>query len=349
MKKVILVITYFVFGEINSQSLSFQKVYDVYNSIDSMTFHFKYKSRNLATNQIGEGTSIYHINRKKESSKLHFTNYDIYNLDTALNYLALFQSKDSTVWKYDLKTSSFAKSDKYMYDEYASVHYFWTIEFLFLKKNFYNKRKIKFDFDRDCYYLKDRYSFYGYEREIFINKNSFLIDSFYYYHKDIDGNRIQEIFLFDYILPKSTLYHLNPKSEAVRFFLQRAENKLPIVVDTTKIVHLSAKYRLLDFWYIGCVPCRAVFPVLEELRREYPDSVLEIISLNYLDDSAAIEKFRTNKNYSFNMIKDAGNLYKYYDIQAFPTLLLFDSKGKIIFRHEGHDDMLLNQIRSLIK
>ncbi len=71
--------------------------------------------------------------------------------------------------------------------------------------------------------------------------------------------------------------------------------------------------RLLDLGADKCIPCKAMAPILEELKREYVGQM----NVEFID---------VWKN------EDAG---KPYGIQAIPTQIFYDASGKELFRHVG--------------
>lgn len=71
--------------------------------------------------------------------------------------------------------------------------------------------------------------------------------------------------------------------------------------------------RLVDLGADKCIPCKAMAPVLEELRREYAGS-LEVVFIDVWKNPESAQA------YEFNLI---------------PTQLFFNADGKEIFRHEG--------------
>lgn len=64
---------------------------------------------------------------------------------------------------------------------------------------------------------------------------------------------------------------------------------------------------MIDFWVQGCVPCKAIAPVIEELAQE-------------MEDSAVIGKMDVNHN---------PNLSMEYSIITIPALLVFKGGKKV--------------------
>lgn len=72
--------------------------------------------------------------------------------------------------------------------------------------------------------------------------------------------------------------------------------------------------RLLDLGATKCIPCKMMVPVLDELTKEYKGKLkVEFIDV-WKDESAA----------------------KKYKVQSIPTQILFDVKGKEVYRHVGY-------------
>ena len=71
--------------------------------------------------------------------------------------------------------------------------------------------------------------------------------------------------------------------------------------------------KLLDLGAGKCIPCKMMFPVLDELKKEYAGK----LEVEFID---------VWKN------PDAG---KQYGIEVIPTQIFFDASGKELFRHIG--------------
>lgn len=71
--------------------------------------------------------------------------------------------------------------------------------------------------------------------------------------------------------------------------------------------------RLVDLGSVGCIPCKEMAPILEELKTAYAGKVeVEFIDVNA--NPAAADK---------------------YKISLIPTQIFIDEDGKEVFRHEG--------------
>jgi thioredoxin 1 len=71
--------------------------------------------------------------------------------------------------------------------------------------------------------------------------------------------------------------------------------------------------RLVDLGAGKCIPCKAMAPILEELRSEYA-GVFEVVFVDVWENPDAA---------------------KPYNINLIPTQVFFDAEGKELWRHEG--------------
>ncbi|MBL7132715.1 MAG: thioredoxin family protein [Phycisphaerae bacterium] len=71
--------------------------------------------------------------------------------------------------------------------------------------------------------------------------------------------------------------------------------------------------KLLDLGSKGCIPCKMMAPILEELKTQYAGR-FEVEFIDIHKDRAAAET---------------------YDIRVIPTQIFFDAAGKELWRHEG--------------
>jgi thioredoxin 1 len=71
--------------------------------------------------------------------------------------------------------------------------------------------------------------------------------------------------------------------------------------------------RLVDLGAGKCIPCKAMAPILDELRTEYADT-FQVVFIDVWENPTAAEP---------------------YNINLIPTQIFFDAEGQELWRHEG--------------
>lgn len=96
---------------------------------------------------------------------------------------------------------------------------------------------------------------------------------------------------------------------------KRAQEKSPGAQDGAKNIATatSSMPRLVDLGAKKCIPCKAMAPILEELKTEYADQ-FETVFIDVWENETAAEPYKIN---------------------LIPTQIFFDAEGKEIWRHEG--------------
>ena len=101
---------------------------------------------------------------------------------------------------------------------------------------------------------------------------------------------------------------LAPVSEAMETPKPEAQENTP---DETQLPRSLPK--LIDLGADKCIPCKAMAPILDELKKEY-ENRMEVQFIDVWKHPEDAEKFH---------------------IQLIPTQIFFDADGKERFRHEG--------------
>lgn len=78
-------------------------------------------------------------------------------------------------------------------------------------------------------------------------------------------------------------------------------------------ISTAAVPRLVDLGSSLCIPCKAMAPILEALKKDFAGR-LDVVFIDIRDDPDAIAK---------------------YDVGLIPTQIFYDAWGKELFRHEG--------------
>ncbi len=98
------------------------------------------------------------------------------------------------------------------------------------------------------------------------------------------------------------------------------------------------KVQLLDFWGTWCKPCHETLPVLKRMHKKYQD--LEIIGIAYDADVTLVKKYIKREKVLWKNIFQgySGNehpLISAISVEVYPTFILIDEFGKVIFRGDG--------------
>lgn len=123
-----------------------------------------------------------------------------------------------------------------------------------------------------------------------------------------------------------------------------------ILDGTTYTIGKSGKYTLLDFWGIWCGPCKAVVPDLKKLQESAAENDFQIVSIAYDRKVEEVTDFLQSEDIHWiNLFDDMENskIAGKFKITAFPTFILLDDKGKIVFRGSGGKEVL-ERVKSLL-
>jgi thiol-disulfide isomerase/thioredoxin len=100
----------------------------------------------------------------------------------------------------------------------------------------------------------------------------------------------------------------------------------------------KGKVVLIDFWASWCAPCKASFPVMDDLVKKYGEKGFIIIAVNVDDDKGEMDKFLKKTPTAFTVVRDGKQkLVAAADVATMPTSFLIDKSGKIRFTHEGFE------------
>lgn len=108
-----------------------------------------------------------------------------------------------------------------------------------------------------------------------------------------------------------------------------------------KLNSLKGKYILLDFWATWCPPCMKQIPFLKKIREEYSEESLIIMSISGDVDYKNFSNVIQNQKMNWIHVYDSEYLPQLYGITIYPTLILIDKMGTIIFDGNQEDDKLL--------
>jgi len=116
-----------------------------------------------------------------------------------------------------------------------------------------------------------------------------------------------------------------------------------------KLSDYLGKVVLIDFWASWCPPCREEMPELIKFYRKHKDPKFELIAVNIDNDKNNMQHFLNQlfPEPAFPIVvDDSQKIPSLFDIQAMPTTIFIDKKGKIRFWHDGFKESYVEDFNS---
>ncbi|KOS60417.1 TlpA family protein disulfide reductase [Lysinibacillus agricola] len=106
---------------------------------------------------------------------------------------------------------------------------------------------------------------------------------------------------------------------------------------STTFKEYNGKVLIVNFWASWCGPCQEEAPELKDFYNNKSENV-ELLAINATskDSSENAMKFQESYNLNFPIFLDLdGTLQKSFEILAYPTTFIFDSKGILKYTIKG--------------
>lgn len=120
------------------------------------------------------------------------------------------------------------------------------------------------------------------------------------------------------------------------------------------LAKLRGKFVLIDFWGSWCNPCIALIPKIKKIHEENPDLIVISIAHDQEDNTLPeTRKIIAEKGmdwiniYQCDREMTKPSIATMYNIYAFPTTILIDPQGKIIYRDIGNNKY--NELNTVIR
>jgi thiol-disulfide isomerase/thioredoxin len=121
-----------------------------------------------------------------------------------------------------------------------------------------------------------------------------------------------------------------------------------------KLPDTKNKVVVVDFWASWCGPCRASFPVMQRLHKDYAERGLVIVAVNLDDKAAAMDEFLKKNPVTFAVVRDAAKkLVATANVAAMPTSFVLSRDGRVHaihngFRGDATQKLYIEQIEQLL-
>lgn len=105
-------------------------------------------------------------------------------------------------------------------------------------------------------------------------------------------------------------------------------------------VHLAAykgRVLLVDFWASWCPPCKASFPALDALYREYQARGVDVLAVNLDERRRDADEFLKDHPHQMTVVFDPkGASPVAFGVKGMPSSFVIDRAGNIRFTHMGY-------------
>jgi thiol-disulfide isomerase/thioredoxin len=130
-----------------------------------------------------------------------------------------------------------------------------------------------------------------------------------------------------------------PKPDGSRAFKRSSQfvafKDFDLQGNTYDIKALKGKVVVINFWFINCPPCRLEIPDLNELVAHYKDNKDVVFLAIAMDDKHRLQEFQRQLPFNYNIIAKGEYIARDNNINAFPTHVVLDRDGKILFHTDG--------------
>ncbi|WP_420388500.1 peroxiredoxin family protein [Roseivirga sp.] len=98
---------------------------------------------------------------------------------------------------------------------------------------------------------------------------------------------------------------------------------------------LKGEVVLLNFWFVGCKPCIMEMPELNELVKEFKPHGVRFLAIG-LDNPERVKAFLEKQDFNYTLLPNGRRVAGAYSISSYPTHLLLNEEGKVVFSQIGY-------------
>ena len=110
----------------------------------------------------------------------------------------------------------------------------------------------------------------------------------------------------------------------------------------------KGKIVMLDFWATWCTPCQMTMPVLENLEKEYKNSVV-VLAVNLQEPRDLVSEYAKKEALKSRILLDEqGSVGSLYGTEEIPIQFLLDKNGTVQYLRKGYHPSMAAELRAEI-
>jgi len=358
-KLVCIAIIIFTCGILTAQKINIYRTLKQYDNCDTASFIRTWFSKAPEKLIMEHNSYATTLCRKDKGAVWHA--YDIQTLDTSLLDLSLFNSREKKIYLAD-SNNLYKIVNPYKFETNEAPPYIWDIWYFPWDKRFllnlYKRIKRINEFDVYRSKLGDNKIY------LYVNTDINLIEKIV--HIQTNGAYDSIIFNYNYFKSGRTEYKsivkspkyfpVNNKNDSI--IHERENRKLKrklwkeriVLKDSVlpKIINGKFDYYLIDFWYLTCHPCKVNLRILDTALKQINN--VEVVLINVRDNHEEAIAYLAKYGLSFRNVCDFDHSIEgYFKPQFYPTTILLNNSGKVVYRYDGMERDIGNQIRAVIQ
>lgn len=112
---------------------------------------------------------------------------------------------------------------------------------------------------------------------------------------------------------------------------------------------LKGKVVLLEFWIKNCGYCIAAVPKLNSIAEKYKKKKFQVVGINAHDTKEDVDNFYQKNKPNFKSVYDKGKVTNDYGVGAFPTVVLLNKNGVVLYSGSFDQQIIENLIKAALK
>lgn len=129
-----------------------------------------------------------------------------------------------------------------------------------------------------------------------------------------------------------------------------SNNKYEDITGVYNFLYSTTKnYSFLEFWGTWCAPCMKLSPNIDNIYGKY-NHIVHFSGIAYDENLEAVKKYNALHRkawINFHQTENDASIIQHLKISAYPTFILLNNNGKILFREQGEEG--LKKISSFLK